>query len=67
MEELDTSHQVIVLAEVVHRVLHEHDLTKKISNFFEKNRINLKSMNANFEIFLIEFSITTEKLTITKH
>ena len=56
-EELGVSHQGTMLAEVVHCVLEESDLTQKVSNILLLFcNFNLKSININF--FLWNFFLS---------
>ena len=49
VEELGASHQGAILAEVIHRVLEEYDLTQKVSNVLPIFCVvNFKSININF-------------------
>ena len=52
VEELGVSHKGKILAEVVHRVLEEYNLSQKVVNILPFFCIfNLKSINMNFILF----------------
>ena len=58
VEELGVSHQGTILAEVVHPVLKDYDLTQKVSNSLSFFFISyLKSINMNL-IFFVRFFLS---------
>ena len=58
VEELCVSHQGTILAEVVHRVLEEYDLTQRVSNILPFFIFNFKFVNVNL-IFLLDFLLSS--------
>ena len=65
VEELGVSHQGTILAEVVHRVLEEYDLTQKVSKILPFV-FNLKSIKMKF-IYFSRFFISQQiMLAITR-